>query len=204
MYLFIIFCLDLLYIISDIVDMRRYIDKYLLQWKQDPNRKALLVRGARQVGKTYSIRQLGKTFKNYLEINFEEEKPIKQFFLGSLAPETICQKLSAYFSVHIIPGETLLFFDEIQSCPQALSSLRFFREKMPDLHLAAAGSLLEFVLSEIPSQGVGRIHSLFMYPMSFDEFLLAKFLEVPGLSGYSKNKGLYQEQIHSYSYMANN
>lgn len=153
--------------------MDRRINKYLSEWKQKTNRKALLVRGARQVGKTYSMRQLGKSFKHYLEVNFEEEKPIGQFFSGSLNPFAICQKLSAYFGMPITPGETLLFFDEIQACPQALSSLRFFYEKMPDLHVAAAGSLLEFSLSEIPSQGVGRIHSLFMYPMSFDEFLLA-------------------------------
>ena len=144
-----------------------------MDWKKEQGRKALLIRGARQVGKTYSVRQLGKTFKHYLEVNFEEERVVKQFFVDSLNPSVLCQKLSAYFAVPIIAGETLLFFDEVQECPEALSSLRFFYEKMPDLHVVAAGSLLELVISEIPSQGVGRIHSLYMYPMSFDEFLEA-------------------------------
>lgn len=153
--------------------MKRNIEQPLIKWKNEFPRKALLVRGARQVGKTYSIRKLGKSFTHYLEVNFEEEKEIKTFFSGSLNPSLICQKLSAYFSIPIIPGQTLLFFDEIQACPEAISSLRFFYEKLPKLHVAAAGSLLEFVLSEIPSQGVGRIQSLFMHSMSFDEFLQA-------------------------------
>ncbi|MBU1121839.1 MAG: ATP-binding protein [Candidatus Omnitrophota bacterium] len=138
-----------------------------------PQRKVLLLRGARQVGKTYSIRELKKSFKYYLEVNFEEERTVRQFFAGSLNPSVICQKLSAYFNTPIIAGETLLFFDEIQACPEALSALRFFYEKIPDLHVAAAGSLLEFAIAEIPSYGVGRIYSLFLYPLSFDEFLQA-------------------------------
>ncbi len=144
-----------------------------MDWKKERGRKALLIRGARQVGNTYSVRQMGKTFKHYLEVNFEEERAVKQFFVDSLNPSVLCQKLSAYFAVPIIAGKTLLFFDEVQECPEALSSMRFFYEKMPDLHIAAAGSLLELVISNIPSQGVGRIHSLYMYPMSFDEFLEA-------------------------------
>ena len=153
--------------------MKRYISSFLMDWKREQGRKALLIRGARQVGKTYSVREMGKTFKHYLEVNFEEERAVKQFFVDSLNPSVLCQKLSAYFAVPIIAGKTLLFFDEVQECPEALSSLRFFYEKMPDLHVAAAGSLLELVISDIPSQGVGRIHSLYMYPMSFDEFLEA-------------------------------
>lgn len=153
--------------------MDRTIDKYLLEWKEEPSRKVMLLRGARQVGKTYSIRKLGESFQHFLEINFEEERDLRTVFQGSLSPADLCEKLSAFFSVPIIPGETLLFFDEIQACPEALSSLRFFHEKMPELHVIAAGSLLEFALSEIPSQGVGRISSLFMYPMSFTEFLTA-------------------------------
>lgn len=152
--------------------MKRTIDSALLNWKNDPDRKVLLLRGARQIGKTYSIRNLGKSFEYFLEVNFEEEKNIKNIFQDSLNPQLIIQKLAAYFAIPIIPAKTLLFFDEIQSCKEALSSLRFFYEKMPDLHVIAAGSLLEFALSEIPSQGVGRITSLFMYPMSLTEFLL--------------------------------
>jgi len=125
------------------------------------------------VGKTYSIRAFGKQFKYFLEVNFEEHKDIAGFFEGSLDIEKIIQKLSAFFSVPIIGGQTLLFFDEIQACPNALRALRFFYEKRANLHVIAAGSLLEFVLSGIPSYGVGRIESLYMYPLSFDEFLLA-------------------------------
>ncbi len=153
--------------------MKRSVDKKLTAWKNSADRKVLLVRGARQVGKTYSVRILGKQFKYFLEVNFEEYKDIAGFFEGSLDVEKIIQKLSAFFSVPIIDGQTLLFFDEIQECPNALRALRFFYEKRANLHVIAAGSLLEFVLSEISSYGVGRIESLYMYPLSFDEFLLA-------------------------------
>ena len=132
------------------------------------------MQGARQVGKTFSVRILGQSFKYFLEVNFEEDRAVRKIFEGSLDPFHLSEKLSAYFSVPIVPGQTLLFFDEIQACPNALSSLRFFYEKMPDLHVAAAGSLLEMVLSKLPSYGVGRIQSLFMYPMSFDEYLGAE------------------------------
>ncbi len=143
--------------------MKRAVDRELKSWKNDPDRKAMLIRGARQVGKTYTVRKLGETFETFLEINFEEHPQTKSFFDGSLNPLEICEKLSIYFGAKIIPEETLLFFDEIQSCPNALKSLRFFYEKMQDLHVVAAGSLLEFTISEIPSFGVGRIRSLFMY-----------------------------------------
>lgn len=153
--------------------MKRRIDQWLFKWRDKGDRDVLLVRGARQVGKTYSIRALGKSFKNYLEVNFEENREVTSFFEGNLTPSPICEKLSAYYGVSVIPGKTLLFFDEIQACPNALSSLRFFREQMPDLHVVASGSLLEFAIEEMSSQGVGRISSLFMYPMSFPEFLEA-------------------------------
>lgn len=153
--------------------MRRQISQTLLAWKAEKHRKVALLRGARQVGKTYIIRELGQEFDHYLEVNFEENRDVHQFFKGNLNPELICENLSAYYGRSILPGKTLLFFDEIQSCPEAIQSLRFFHEKLPALHVIAAGSLLEFALSELPTFGVGRIQSFFMYPMSFDEFLLA-------------------------------
>ncbi len=153
--------------------MNRAVFKWFLNWRDKNDRNVLLVRGARQVGKTYLVRELAKTFENYIEVNFEEHREIHSFFAGNLTPMPICEKLSAYFRVPVIPGKTLLFFDEIQACPDALSSLRFFKEKMSGLHVVASGSLLEFALEELPSQGVGRISSLFMYPMSFTEFLEA-------------------------------
>jgi uncharacterized protein len=153
--------------------MFRSISHNLLSWKNSHSRKVLLVRGARQVGKTYSVRELGETFEFFLEANFEKDREIHNFFSGSLDPKMICQKMSSYYSVPIIQGKTLVFFDEIQACPDAISSLRFFYENIPDIHIIAAGSLLEFAIEEIPSYGVGRIQHLFMYPMSFDEFLAA-------------------------------
>lgn len=153
--------------------MKRFIDQELLQWKEDPGRKPLLIRGSRQVGKTYSVRQLAKEFPSYLEVNFELERSVHTFFEKDLNPDEICINLSAYYNVAVQDGQTLLFMDEIQACPAAISALRFFHEKRPGLHVIAAGSLLEFALQEIPSFGVGRITHLFMFPLSFDEFLLA-------------------------------
>ncbi len=153
--------------------MKRLISKHLESWKNSTHRKSLLVRGARQVGKTWAIRELGKTFDSFLEVNFELDRDIASFFTGSLEPEPLCKKLSAFYGKAVTPGKTLLFLDEIQACPDALRSLRFFYEKMPKLHVVAAGSLLEFALKEIPSFGVGRIESLYLYPLSFHEFLLA-------------------------------
>ncbi|MDR3265970.1 MAG: AAA family ATPase [Tannerella sp.] len=153
---------------------KRNIDKELDTWRFDRNHKPLLLRGARQVGKSSAVRNLSKKFEFYVEINFEEEQETKKVFENSnLTPRLICEKLAAIYEIPIVPGKTLLFFDEIQACIPAISSLRFFYEKMPDLHIIAAGSLLEFALEEIPSFGVGRIRSLFMYPFSFYEFLKA-------------------------------
>ncbi len=152
--------------------LERNIDKELLNWKKEAERKPLLVRGARQVGKSSSIRKLAENFDSFLEVNFEEHKRVHSLFDGDLTPQVLCENLSVMFDMEIVPGKTLLFFDEIQSCLPAISSLRFFYEKMSELHVVAAGSLLEFALAEIPSFGVGRIRSIYMYPLSFDEFLL--------------------------------
>lgn len=153
--------------------MERKIFQSLISWKSSKNKKPLLLRGARQVGKTYIIRKLGEKFKYFIEINFEMEPEVKSFFKDNLSPDIICTKLSAYYNIPIKDGESLLFFDEIQACPEALHALRFFYEKRPKLHVIAAGSLLEFALEELSSFGVGRIQSLFMYPFSFNEFLMA-------------------------------
>jgi predicted AAA+ superfamily ATPase len=152
----------------------RNIDSDLLAWSKEPDHKVLLLRGARQVGKSSAVRNLGKQFEYFLEVNFEEDREVRRFFEGgSLSPLPIIEKLSIKYGVPIVAGKTLLFFDEIQACIPAISSLRFFYEKMPELHVVAAGSLLEFALEEIPSFGVGRITSMFMYPFSFYEFLTA-------------------------------
>ena len=164
--------------------MKRIIERHFQEWRNSAQRRSLLVRGARQIGKTYSVRQLGRTFDHFVEINFEETPSVGSVFEESLEPQRIVEWLAAYSQTPILPGKTLLFFDEIQACPKALSSLRFFHEKMPELHVVAAGSLLEFALEEIPSQGVGRIESLFMYPMTFSEFALA--LDCGGLLEFAE------------------
>ncbi len=159
------------------MDMEKYIgrniDKVLLEWKDSAVHKPLLLRGARQVGKSSAVRHLGKQFKHFAEVNFERERSAASFFKGDLDVKLIVSKLSNFLRIPIRPGETLLFLDEIQACPEAIMALRFFKEDCPELHVIAAGSLLEFALQELPTFGVGRIHSLFMYPMTFDEFLSA-------------------------------
>jgi len=157
---------------------KRDIEDELIRWKNDTERQPLLIRGARQVGKSSVVRNFSKQFKSYLEINFEQDSELKSIFEGNLRPKSICEKLSILYETAIIPGETLLFFDEIQSCLPAISSLRFFYEQYPELHLIAAGSLLEFALAELPSYGVGRVSSLFLYPFSFAEFLRAANAEL--------------------------
>lgn len=154
--------------------LKRNIDTELLKWKESPRRKPLLVRGARQVGKSWAIKHLGETFKHYLEINLEKENDLCRLFEEISDVQELSQRLGAVHNVPVIPGETLLFIDEIQNCPAALKSLWFFKENYPELHVIAAGSLLEFALNEMPSYGVGRIRSVFMYPMSFKEFLMAR------------------------------
>lgn len=155
---------------------KRHIDLYLEEWKSSSNRKPLLVRGARQVGKSSAIRHLGESFKYFIEINLERQKNIKTLFGENLDVKKLCSQLSVIYSTPIIPGETLLFIDEIQESQRAISSLRYFYEDYPELHVAAAGSLLEFALNELPSFGVGRIRSMYMYPFSFDEFIEAQGL----------------------------
>ena len=153
--------------------IKRNIDKVLLSWKTDIDRKPLLVRGARQVGKSSSIEQFGNHFEHLVTVNFDKNKNLRTLFDGDLDVKEICLKLSVQFKIPIVPEKTLLFFDEIQSCPNAIMSLRYFYEDYPELHIIAAGSLLEFALEELPAFGVGRIDSLFMYPFSFQEFIFA-------------------------------
>ncbi len=152
----------------------RHIDLYLKEWKQSSDRKPLLVRGARQVGKSSAIRHLGESFTYFIEINFERRQDVKALFNENLDINRLCSQLSIIYNTPIIPGETLLFLDEVQESERAIASLRYFYEDYPELHVVSAGSLLEFALKELPSFGVGRIRSLYMYPFSLDEFLSAK------------------------------
>ncbi|MBD5289916.1 MAG: ATP-binding protein [Bacteroides sp.] len=154
--------------------LRRKIDAQLLKWKESPRRKPLLLRGARQVGKSYSVRHLGESFDSFLEVNFEEVPEARRLFEMNLEIEEICNRLGILFGQTIVEGKTLLFLDEVQVCPAAIHALWFFKERLPGLHVIAAGSLLEFAIKKMPSYGVGRITSMYMYPMDYEEYLWAE------------------------------
>lgn len=150
----------------------RKIYKSLLEWKNDDNRRPILMRGARQTGKTFIIELFGRNeFKNLITINFERNPKYKEIFT-TLVPGEIIEKIMLFTQQDIIPGKTLIFLDEIQECPKAITALRYFYEERPDIHIIGAGSLLEFALRreniKIP---VGRIQYLYMYPLTFSEFL---------------------------------
>lgn len=153
--------------------MYRIIEDDLKTWKNQEDRKPLLLRGARQVGKSYIVEKFGSEhFDNFVLINFEIDKSAYTHF-ESLDPGKIVHSIILTRHVDIIPGKTLLFLDEIQECPNAIASLRYFKERLPNLHIIAAGSLLEFALNEESfHMPVGRIESLYMKPLSFKEFLI--------------------------------
>ena len=161
--------------------MRRFLLDKLLDWKERFNRHPLILRGARQVGKTYLVREFAKTaFQNYIEVNFEESSELSSLF-RSKNPGIICELLTSKYSMPVIDGKTLLFFDEIQAAePFVFESLRYFHEKRPNLHVIAAGSLLEFMLNRQDEKGgnrfpmpVGRIEYMYVQPLDFEEFLVA-------------------------------
>lgn len=152
--------------------MRRDIEKELILWKSQEDRYPLIIRGARQVGKSYLVENFGKAhFQNSVVVNFEFQPQLKDVF-QSLDPSEIINKLRLILGVQIKEGDTLLFLDEIQECPQAIMSLRYFKEKMPNLAVISAGSLLEFALRSADfKMPVGRIHFLYLEPLSFSEYL---------------------------------
>jgi predicted AAA+ superfamily ATPase len=152
--------------------MKRLIDHFLGLWKEDKYRMPLLLRGARQVGKTFSVRKLGEKFSDFVEVNLEERTDVHVVFEKNLDPERMIAELSVLLQKPIHPGSTLLFIDEIQVLPRAITALRYFYEKMPNLHVIAAGSLLDFAIEEVGIP-VGRVQSLYMFPLSFMEFLIA-------------------------------
>ncbi|HGY11172.1 MAG TPA: DUF4143 domain-containing protein [Desulfobacterales bacterium] len=152
--------------------MKRLVEKQVLFWKDSPRRKPLIIRGARQVGKTWLVENvLSGQFDNFIKIDFEKRRDLQVHFSGNLEPQTILSYLELAVG-RITSGKTLLFFDEIQACPRAIMALRYFYEQMPELHVVAAGSMLEFAFGNI-SIPVGRVQYLYMYPMTFYEYLLA-------------------------------
>ncbi len=155
--------------------MKRSLFKELTNWKNRTNRLPLIIRGARQVGKSYLIDQFGKKcFESYLFINLERNPALKSCF-NDLDPRAILNRIYITTGKEIIPGKHLLVIDEIQESPKALQALRYFKEELPDLHIIAAGSLLEFALKETElSLPVGRVEFLYLKPLSFKEFLQSK------------------------------
>lgn len=154
--------------------LKRAIDTLLIEWKNSNNLKPLLLRGARQVGKSCAVEHLGKTFDYFIEVNFEKRPEMKDVFARIHNVHDLANNLSIIYNTPVEAGKTLLFLDEIQTSTDAIKSLWAFKEDFPGLHVVAAGSLLEFALKDLPSFGVGRIRSLFVYPFSFDEFLEAE------------------------------
>jgi uncharacterized protein len=154
--------------------MERNITKKLISWKNSTTRKPLIIRGARQVGKTYTVLDFGKNHfdGNIHHFNFEKFPELHSIFEQNLDSNRIISEMELASGKKIVHGTDLLFFDEIQECPKAIMALRYFYEENPDLHIIAAGSLLEFAFKDI-SFPVGRLQTLFMHPMTFEEFLLA-------------------------------
>jgi len=157
---------------SDI--MKRDIYAKLLSWKSSPRRKPLLLQGARQTGKTFTLKEFGRNeYGNTVYCNFEEDPGFDRFFQRDLNPERILAELSIYMNLEIRPEADLIIFDEIQVSNRALNSLKYFAEQRSDVHIAAAGSLLGVKLSGPGSFPVGKVNFLHLYPMTFMEFLTA-------------------------------
>lgn len=154
--------------------MKRNFTKKLIEWNDMSVRKPLIIRGMRQTGKTWCVRDFAKTFYKdaFVEINFEFSRQWHSVFERDLDPKRICEELELISGVSLRGGKTLLFFDEIQFCPKALASLRFFYEMMPEVPVIAAGSLLDFALDEIQFP-VGRVSFAELHPMSFLEYIAA-------------------------------
>ena len=154
--------------------MKRLIYNDLQEWKNDVKRKPLLLQGARQIGKTFIVNQFGKNeYKNYIRLNFEEDENLKDIFNSTLDPFQIINQLGLYLNKKIEAENTLIFFDEIQVLPKAITSLKYFYENAPQFHIIAAGSLLGVSVGKSTSFPVGKVNFLTMYPMSFLEYLMA-------------------------------
>jgi hypothetical protein len=152
--------------------MNRDVYKDLMAWKTSVRRKPLLLKGARQTGKTWLLKEFGrKAYENCAYFNFEEDAGLRSFFTGRLDPQRLIENLSVYHGRPIRPEKDLLIFDEIQACNEALNALKYFQENAGDYHVAAAGSLLGIKLSTPNSFPVGKVNFIHLHPMSFPEFL---------------------------------
>ena len=152
--------------------MRRNAINELIRWKNDEERKPMVLRGARQVGKTWLMKEFGRTnYDSYVYFNFDEEDELKSIFEANKNPKRIVELLSMIAGEKIFPGETLVIFDEVQECPSALNALKYFKEKANEYHVIAAGSLLGTLLAQPKSYPVGMVNLLDISPLTFDEFL---------------------------------
>ena len=165
--------------------MNRNALEKLIAWKNNPDRKPLILKGARQVGKTWLMHEFGlKEYASYVYFNFDEEDELKSIFEKNKNPHRIVELLGLIKGQKIIPGETLIAFDEIQECSEALNSLKYFREKANDYHVITASSLLGTLLAKPKSFPLGQVNLIDLYPLSFDEFLAA--IDEPLFSYYSQ------------------
>lgn len=154
--------------------MKRNAIQYLIDWKSSEERKPMVLKGARQVGKTWLMKEFGRNFyNNFVYFNFDEEDELKSIFETNKNPYRIIELLSLIDGTKIIPGETLIIFDEIQECPDALNALKYFKERANEYHVIAAGSLLGTLLAKPKSYPVGMVNLLDISPLTFDEFLEA-------------------------------
>lgn len=152
--------------------MKRNALEFLMQWKSSEDRKPMVLKGARQVGKTWLMKEFGRTaYDSFVYFNFDEEDELKSIFEVNKNPQRIVELLSLIAGKKILPEKTLIIFDEIQECPPALNTLKYFKEKANDYHLIAAGSLLGTLLATPKSYPVGMVNLLDIYPLTFDEFL---------------------------------
>jgi uncharacterized protein len=164
------------------MEIQRSAYAKLLDWKKSPNRKPLILQGARQVGKTWLIKRFGKSeFESIAYFNFEESAEIRQFFAETKDVQRIIRNLALVYGKPILPGKTLLVFDEIQECAEALNSLKYFNENAPEYDIICAGSLLGVALARGSGFPVGKTDFLYLYPVSFSEFLA---IADKGLSEY--------------------
>ena len=179
--------------------MERNVYKNLVEWKLARDRKPLILKGARQVGKTYLLRDFGqKEFPAYHYFNFEKDSKLFSVFEQDLVPKRVLSELAVHAGKSINPGSDLVIFDEIQECPKALNSLKYFCEDIPELALCAAGSLLGVSLSA-ESFPVGKIQFMNLYPLTFEEFLRAEDDgKGVGLLDEARQKDIVPEVIHHY------
>lgn len=163
--------------------MKRFALERLKEWKEKPNRKPLIIRGARQVGKTWLMKEFGKTFfEKVAYVNFDSNTRMQQVFDGEINIERIVLAISAETGISVNPENTLLIFDEVQEVPKALSSLKYFCENAPEYAVVAAGSLLGVALHKGTSFPIGKVDFMDLYPLTFQEFLCAlgeeRFVEI--------------------------